>query len=415
MLERTTPAVVNISARIVVKTRGSPLLSDPFFRRFFDLPDQQPREKRNHSLGSGVVVDDRRGYVITNHHVIENAQEVFVTLRDGRRLNAMVVGVDPETDVAVVKVPPENLTALKFADSDAHRVGDFVVAIGNPFGLGQTVTSGIISAVGRTGLGIEGYEDFIQTDASINPGNSGGALVNLRGELVGINTAILAPSGGNVGIGFAIPSNMVKQVMDHIVTSGEVRRGQLGVSAQDLTPALAAAFDIPARQGAVIVAVERGSPADKVGLRPGDIVVALNERKVRSAADFRNSVGLLSIGQEVQLDILRTGRPRTLTAYIAEPSDKQVEGSRLHSRLDGATFGLTPVSGNGQDKAVMVREIDAGSEAWHTGLRRGDIVTHVNRQKVGDMKEFVRLVSANSRSLTLHMRRGSSSVYILIR
>ncbi len=414
MLERTTPAVVNISTRGVVKTRRSPLLSDPFFRHFFDIP-KQPRERKSHSLGSGVVVDDRLGYVITNHHVIEHAQEIIVTLRDGRRLDAIMVGADPETDVAVIKIPPEDLTALKFADSDTHRVGDFAVAIGNPFGLGQTVTSGIISAVGRTGLGIEGYEDFIQTDASINPGNSGGALVNLRGELIGINTAILAPSGGNVGIGFAIPSNMVRQVMDHIVKYGEVRRGQLGVSVQDLTPALAAAFDIPARQGAVVVEVERDSPAGKVGLQPGDIVVAMNGRAVRSAADLRNSVGLLGIGQAVQMEILRAGRQRTLAAHIAEPSDTLVAGARLHRRLDGAIFGLTPLSGNGQGKAVMVKELERGSIAWNTGLRRGDIITQVNRQKVGDMDDLVRLVRGNRDDLTLHMRRGNSSVYILMR
>ncbi len=414
MLERTTPAVVNISTRDVVKTRRSPLLNDPFFRYFFDLP-KQPRKRKSHSLGSGVVVDDRRGFVITNHHVIEHAQEIIVTLRDGRRLDAIVVGADPETDVAVIKIPPEDLTALEFADSDTHRVGDFVVAIGNPFGLGQTVTSGIISAVGRTGLGIEGYEDFIQTDASINPGNSGGALVNLRGELVGINTAILAPSGGNVGIGFAIPSNMVRKVMEHVVKFGEVRRGQLGVSVQDLTPALAAAFDIPARQGAVVVEVERNSPAAKVGLQPGDIVVAMNDRPVRSAADLRNSVGLLGIGQTVQMEILRAGRPKTLTARIAEPSDTLLAGARLHRRLDGAVFGLTPLSGNGQGKAVMVKQIERDSTAWNTGLRRGDIITQVNRQKVGDMDDLVRLVRANRDDLTLHMRRGNSSVYILIR
>ncbi|MDJ0893141.1 MAG: DegQ family serine endoprotease [Gammaproteobacteria bacterium] len=414
MLEQTTPAVVNISTRGVAKTRQSPLLSDPFFRRFFDLP-RRPRERKTHSLGSGVVVDESRGFVVTNHHVIENAQEIIVTLRDGRRLDAILVGADPETDVAVIKIPPTDLTALKFADSDTHKVGDFVVAIGNPFGLGQTVTSGIISAVGRTGLGIEGYEDFIQTDASINPGNSGGALVNLRGELLGINTAILAPSGGNVGIGFAIPSNMVRQVMDHVVKYGEVRRGQLGVSVQDLTPALAAAFDIPAQQGAVVVEVERDSPAGKVGLQPGDIVVAMNDRPVRSAADLRNSVGLLGIGQAVRMDILRTGKPRTLTARIAEPSDSLMPGRRLHRSLDGAVFGLTPLSGDRREKAVMVKELEPSSAAWSTGLRKGDIISHVNRQKVADMDDLMRLVRGNRDNLTLHMRRGKSSVYIIIR
>ena len=310
VLERTTSAVVNISARSTVLARPSPLLRDPFFRYFFDAPGQL-RERRSQSLGSGVVVDRQRGYVVTNHHVVENAHEITVTSRDGRRLSAILVGVDPETDIAVIKVAPEDLAALAFGDSDHLRVGDFVVAIGNPFGLGQTVTSGIVSALGRSGLGIEGYEDFIQTDASINPGNSGGALVNLRGGLVGINTAILAPNGGNVGIGFAIPANMVGQIMDHIIRYGEVRRGELGASVQDVTPALAAAFDLPAHQGAVVVVeVAGGSPAHDVGLQLGDIIVALNGREVRSAAELRTSVGLLRIGAEARMDILRGDKPQ---------------------------------------------------------------------------------------------------------
>jgi len=413
MLERTTPAVVNISARTVVATRQSPLLNDPFFRYFFDLP-RQPREKKGQSLGSGVVVDNQRGYVITNHHVIENAQEITVTTRSGRPLKAIVVGVDPETDIAVIKVPPEDLTALPFADSDKLRVGDFVVAIGNPFGLGQTVTSGIVSALGRTGLGIEGYEDFIQTDASINPGNSGGPLVNLRGELVGVNTAILAPSGGNVGIGFAIPANMVRQVMEHIVRFGEVRRGHLGVSVQNLTPALAAAFDLVAKQGAVVVEVAKESPAARAGLKLGDIVVALNDRPVRSAADLRNSVGLLGIGEEVRMDIVRAGQPQTLITRIAEPVSDTLGGGDLHPHFDGATFGLARGSGGGQ-QGVLVTELERGSAAWGTGLRRGDVIVQINRKPIGDLRDLVRLVNANPRNLTLNIHRGSTSVYILIR
>jgi serine protease Do/serine protease DegQ len=241
MLERATPAVVNIATVGHVEVRQNPLLSDPFFRHFFDIPDR-PRRRQTQSLGSGVIVDAEHGYVLTNHHVIARADKITVTLRDGRHLNATLIGADPESDVAVIQVPAERLTALPLADSDRLRVGDFVVAIGNPFGLGQTVTSGIVSALGRTGLGIKGYEDFIQTDASINPGNSGGALVNLHGELVGINTAIIAPGGGNVGIGFAIPTSMASQIMQQLIEHGEVSRGQLGITAQDLTPELAQAF-----------------------------------------------------------------------------------------------------------------------------------------------------------------------------
>ena len=264
MLEKATPAVVNIATES--RLARNPLLDDPFFRRFFNIPEQ-PLERKAQSVGSGVVVDARRGYVITNHHVVDGVDTITVTLRDGRKLNAKVIGSDRESDVAVIQIPSGNLTALPLADSDALRVGDFVVAIGNPFGLGQTVTSGIISALGRSGLGIQGYEDFIQTDASINPGNSGGALVNLRGELVGINTAIIAPGGGNVGIGFAIPSNMVSRLMNQIIAHGSVRRGQLGVSAQDLTPDLARAFNIPANQGAIIAQVSPRSAAARAGDR----------------------------------------------------------------------------------------------------------------------------------------------------
>lgn len=413
MLEQATPAVVNISARTTVMRHPSPLLRDPVFRYFFDLPGQ-PRERRSQSLGSGVVIDQQLGYVVTNYHVIENAQEITVTLRDGGRLSAILVGVDPETDVAVIKVPPEALTALPFADSDALQVGDFVVAIGNPFGLGQTVTSGIVSALGRTGLGLEGYEDFIQTDASINPGNSGGALVNLRGELVGINTAILAPSGGNVGIGFAIPANMVRQVVDPIIRYGEVRRGELGVTVHDLSPALAATFDLPVRQGAVVVEVTRGSPADEVGVKPGDIVVAVNGREVHTAAEVRTGVGLLDIGQEVDLEILRAGKPQTLRAHIAEPAHGEVAGDGLHPHLAGALF--MPALSNGEDRGagVLVGAVVEGSPAWESGLRGGDQVTQVNRQPVQDLGGFVHMVQANPHGLTLQMRRGASSVYILI-
>jgi Do/DeqQ family serine protease len=319
MLERVTPAVVNIATEGRVRLPRNPLLEDPFFRHFFNLPNQ-PLERRTQSLGSGVVVDARNGYIVTNQHVIENAQSITVTLRDGRQLSAKIIGSDPDSDLAVIQVPTSGLTALSLADSDTLRVGDFVVAIGNPFGLGQTVTSGIVSALGRTGLGIEGYEDFIQTDASINPGNSGGALVNLAGELVGINTAILAPSGGNVGIGFAIPVNMVSQVMGQIVKYGEVRRGQLGVTVQDLTPQLARAFGISEYQGAVIAQVQPNSAAARGGLKAGDVVMAINDKPVRNSGTLKNLIGLLPVGEEVKLDILREGKPLTVTVRIQAPA-----------------------------------------------------------------------------------------------
>jgi serine protease Do/serine protease DegQ len=322
MLERATPAVVNIATEGRIRLPRNPLLDDPFFRHFFNLPNQ-PIERRTQSLGSGVVVDARGGYVVTNQHVIENAQTITVTLLDGRQLTAKVIGSDPDSDIAVIQIPANNLTALPLADSDTLRVGDFVVAIGNPFGLGQTVTSGIVSALGRTGLGIEGYEDFIQTDASINPGNSGGALVNLRGELVGINTAILAPGGGNVGIGFAIPANMVSQLMTQIVKYGGVRRGQLGVTVQDLTPQLARSFGISETQGAVITQVQPNSGAARAGLKTGDVVTAINDKPVRSSGSLRNTIGLMQVGEEVRLDILRDGRAMAVTAKIQPGTPRQ--------------------------------------------------------------------------------------------
>ena len=315
ILKEITPGVVNVAVRGRVSREQNPLLRDPFFRRFFDLPEQPP-DREFQAAGSGVIVDAKQGYILTNNHVIAKAEQIIVGLRDGRRMKAELVGADPEADVAVIKVEPDDLGAVPLGDSDALEVGDFVVAIGNPFGLGQTVTSGIVSALGRSGLGIEGYEDFIQTDASINPGNSGGALVNLRGELVGINTAILGPTGGNIGIGFAIPINMARQIMDQIVTYGEVRRGQLGVAIQDLTPELAKGLKTKARNGAVVAQVMAGSAAETAGLQRGDVIVKINGVPVRNAAHLRNEIGLARVGEAVELRIDRAGEARTLTAKV---------------------------------------------------------------------------------------------------
>ncbi len=318
MLEQITPAVVNIATEGRIRVRENPLLRDPFFRRFFNIPDM-PLERKTESLGSGVIMDARRGLVVTNNHVIANAEKIAVKLRDGRRLQAELIGTDPETDIAVIKIDAKDLTAVRVADSERLRVGDFVVAIGNPFGLEQTVTSGIISALGRSGLGIEGYEDFIQTDASINPGNSGGALVNLRGELIGINTAIFSQSGGNVGIGFAIPSNMVNGVIEHLVRHGEVKRGAIGVQLQDLTPELAKAFDVAAPQGgAVVVSVVPDSEADRGGLRAGDVVVGVDGKRVRDASDVRNRIGLLRVGETVRFEVLREVSLKTIIIKVGE-------------------------------------------------------------------------------------------------
>ena len=302
LVNEVTPAVVNISVITRSPLEENPLFRDPFFRRFFNLPEQPQRQEQ--AAGSGVIVDAGRGYVLTNHHVIRNAEQVLVTLKDRRQFQAKLVGTDPGTDIAVLQIEAKNLSAIRFGDSDQLQVGDYVIAIGNPFGIGQTVTSGIVSALGRSGLSPEGYEDFIQTDASINPGNSGGALVNLRGELVGINTAIIGPAGGNVGIGFAVPSNMARVVMGQITRFGEVRRGRLGIDMVDLTPAIAAKFGVTVNEGVVIAGVHPGSPAEKAGLREKDVVVALNGRPLHAAAELRARLGLTPVGDEIELSVL---------------------------------------------------------------------------------------------------------------
>jgi Do/DeqQ family serine protease len=316
MLHNITPGVVNIAVKGRVREQN-PLLQDPFFRRFFNIPKGQDfTERDTQATGSGVIVDAAQGYVLTNAHVVANETSITVTTKDGRKLSAKLVGRDAETDVAVLKIDTGGLTAVPLGDSDKLQVGDFVVAIGNPFGLGQTVTSGIVSALGRSGLGIEGYEDFIQTDASINPGNSGGALVDLRGNLVGINTAILAPGGGNIGIGFAVPINMAHRVMDQLIHYGEVKRGRIGVAIQDLTPDLAQAMNTTHTNGAVIAKVEPGSAADRAGLRTGDLVVAANGVPVHSGTQLRNAIGLTRIGDEVSLTIIRGSSERSVGVKV---------------------------------------------------------------------------------------------------
>ena len=317
LLKEVTPAVVNIA------TKGheavNPLYNDPLFRRFYKVPEGA-EQRETQAAGSGVIIDAKAGYVVTNNHVIEKADEIVVTLKDNRQLKAKLVGADPETDVAVLKIEPKNLTALDIGDSDKLQVGDFVVAIGNPFGLGQTVTSGIVSALGRTGLGIESYENFIQTDASINPGNSGGALINLRGELIGINTAIVGPSGGNVGIGFAVPINMARSVVQQLIAHGEVKRGRLGVEVEDLTPDIAEALHVEAPGGAVIKRVEPGSPARRAGLQAGDVILAIDGTPIQSSSDLRNRVGLTEVGQTIQLTILRHGSQQTVGVQVESAS-----------------------------------------------------------------------------------------------
>jgi len=417
MLERVTPAVVNISTEGHVKLRMNPLFEDPFFRRFFNIPDM-PNQRKTQSLGSGVIVDASRGLVLTNHHVIANADAITVKLTDGREFKAKLIGADPETDLAVIQIKADKLMALASANSDALRVGDFVVAIGNPFGLGQTVTSGIVSALERSGLGITGYEDLIQTDASINPGNSGGALVNLRGELVGINTAIYSQSGGNIGIGFAIPINMAQRVMEQLVQFGEVNRGFLGAEMQNLTPDLAAAFGLPNASGAVLVNIVPGSPADKAGLRAGDVVVTVNDKAVRDATDLRNTVGLMRVGDDLRLDVLRDGKRLRVSAKVgARMTANASPESPRNERLAGLSVqDLGPEHpAYGNLSGVVVQEISPRSPAFQAGLRPGDVIAAVNNQEVSGVNEFVALVGELQGQLVLRVHRGNQVAFLVIK
>ncbi|WP_018873893.1 DegQ family serine endoprotease [Thioalkalivibrio sp. ALJ16] len=411
MLERTIPGVVNIATRARVVESVSPLFDDPFFRRFFDMPERS-RERERQGLGSGVIVDAEAGTILTNSHVIARADAILVTLYDGRQYEAEVVGTDPATDVAVIRIEADGLQAIPLADSDALRVGDFVVAIGNPFGLGQTVTSGIVSALGRSGLGGDGFEDFIQTDASINPGNSGGALVNLRGELVGINTAILARGGGNIGIGFAIPANMASQVRDHLLAEGRVERGALGVEMQDLTPALAQAFGLDVTQGAVITRVTRASAAERAGLMPGDIVLRVEGQTVRSAADLRNRLGLLRAGSQVRLDVLRDGAEQTLVARLDRPESRRVEGAAIHPRLDGVRVSETSAP-DGRSRVAVIA-VEPGSAGQRAGLRPGDVLLAINRQRIERLSDLPQQLAPHQ-TLELQLRRGNQTLYLTLR
>lgn len=352
--------------------------------------------------------------VLSNHHVVANAEQITVTIKDGRQFKAKLIGSDEATDVALLQVDATNLTALPLGDSDQLQVGDVVLAIGNPFGLGQTVTSGIVSALGRAGLAAEKYESFIQTDAPINPGNSGGALINTKGELIGINTAIIAPAGGSVGIGFAVPSNMVKSIKDQLQAHGVVRRGRIGITVQTLTPDLAQALGAPVQRGAVIGSVEKGSPAEAAGLKAGDIITAIDGRPVADANDVRNRVGLRERGSTVELSTWRGGKTQTVKLTVAELRTAAVDIGAV-GQFGGARFTDIPVDhpSRGKVAGALVADVQVGSAAWRLGLRTGDIIAAINQQPIKSAAELAGVTKSAPRVLALNILRGDTQLFIV--
>ena len=406
VLEDVTPAVVNIAVTSRAPAETNPLFNDPYYRRFFDLP-QMPQQRHKMSAGSGVIVDAANGYVLTNHHVIEGAGDIAVTLKDRRRFAAELAGSDKATDIAVLKIEAERLTELPIGNPDLLRVGDDVVAIGNPFGLGQTVTSGIVSALGRSGINVEGYEDFIQTDASINPGNSGGALITGDGRLVGINTAIIAPAGGNVGIGFAVPIDMAQAVMRQLIEHGQVSRGRIGVAIQDLTPDLAEALGIERIRGAVVGSVEEQAPAAHVGLQAGDVIVAVDGQEITGAPDLRNRIGLTPVGSTVEIVWLRDGE-RNVARVRIESDNGGAIAATFPQKLSGAI--LQDASGN-----VFVETVEPNSAAAMAGLRAGDVIVAVNRQPVQSREDLSSALRVARGTIALDLFRGGNRLLLVIR
>jgi len=409
LVEAASPAVVNIRVSQTVN-RNNPF-GDDAFRRFFGIPDTPGGTQEVASAGSGVIVDAERGYILTNHHVVADADTIQISLIDGESLDAEIVGSDPETDIAVIKVEAEGLTHMPIGNSDGARVGDFVIAIGNPFGLGHTVTSGIISALGRTGISRDGYEDFIQTDASINPGNSGGALVNMDGELIGINSAIISRSGGNVGIGFAVPTKIASSIMGQILDFGEIRRGLLGVRIQTIDAEMAKALETSVESGALITNIEPESAAENAGLKVGDIIVEVNRESVADAAELRNTIGLLASGDEVAIKYVRDSNTRSTSALLGRAQSPQLTGTEIHPGLQGATFATTSTS---SDNGIEVADVVEGSPAAQRGLRAGDVITAVNRRAVRDIDDLT-AIAQNNRILFLLVQRGDRSIMLQIR
>jgi len=410
LVKRISPAVVNIQVSQTVNTQSA--YGDEMFRRFFGIPEGPRGGTREvASAGSGVIVNAENGYILTNHHVVAGADKIRISLFNGDSLDAEVIGSDAATDIAVLKVEPENLVELPIGDSDDVEVGDFVIAVGNPFGLGHTVTSGIVSALGRSGISRNGYEDFIQTDASINPGNSGGALVNMRGELVGINSAIISRTGGNVGIGFAVPSEIARSVMRQILDFGEVRRGLLGVSINTIDAESAKALGAEVDRGALVSAVEPGSAAENAGLHVDDIIVRVNDKKIDDGRALANAIGLKGSGEDVDIEFVRNGERQTVTATLGQRSVIRSSGSEIHPGLRGAQFAT---SSTNSGAGIEVTEVEPGSPAAQRGLLANDVITAVNRRQVQSLQQL-REIAANSNILFLLVRRGDRSLMLQIR
>lgn len=413
MLERVNPAVVNIATFSTRRVGVNPLLNDPFFQRFFNLPRQQmqPQQRRaQNSAGSGVIVDASEGTIVTNFHVIKGADEIQISLTDGRSYEATLIGADPEVDIAVLDIDAQSLTQLDLRDSDEVRVGDFVVAIGNPFGLGQTITTGVVSALGRSGLGIEGYENFIQTDASINPGNSGGALVDLNGNLVGINTAIIAPGGGNVGIGFAIPANMMRQVADQILDQGGVSRGQIGISIQEVTPDLQRAFQMRnGESGVLVTGVSADSPAEQAGIEPGDVILSVDGKATPDIGQLRNRIAFAPDDRMVPVLVLRDGQRVELSVRVSHSLTQQ-SNEDLHPLLEGARF-----QNSADGRGVLVSGLAPDSRAAAAGLQIEDRLLSVNRQRINNVEALSEMLAGRRGELLLQIQRDRSVFYLVLR
>lgn len=414
MLKNIMPAIVNI--RGLIKITDYNMLRELQKEKRLRVDENAPIPNNLTSIGSGVIVDTANGYIITNAHVIRDAQNITVTLSDGRHFTAKVIGLDKPSDVALLQIKAKNLTAAPLGNSININVGDFVAAIGSPFGLNQSVTSGIISAVGRSTLGIENYESFIQTDAPINPGNSGGALINMKGELIGINTAILAPNQGSVGIGFAIPSNMVKSVMDQLLKFGDVKRGVLGIGAQDITPDLVNAFNVPIDKGAAITQVLPNSPGQIAGLQVGDIITSVNGTPIKNASDVVNTVGFLRVDSKVNIELLRKNQKMTVGVTLSDPKQREKNMEQTDPFLYGVTFKNFSASSpqHGNVKGVLVMGVQEDSNAWQSDLRPGDVITSVNQQTITSSDELKASAQKADKMLLVNVIRGPSALFLVI-